>query len=143
MVDQAGPGLYAPLDAKDDNRAKPARQVFLSVGARRVILESRINHPLHGWMLSQMPGYRHRIAAMTLHPQAEGLNSHQEQKGVKWAHARTDIPQVPGAQTCAERQSAKFIMKLDAVVRRVGLGVLGESPATPVKAASVDDHPSD
>mgnify|MGYP006894003115 CR=1 FL=1 len=136
--------LDATLDADDDHGATLAVEVLLVELIALVILEARVPHPCHAWVLLEMLGAGESVAAVTLHAKRESLDALKEHPGIVRRHTSTQIAERHGPHTEDEgegRQSLREVVSPTEAtiggIRRVVERVL---PTLPVEAARVTDN---
>ena len=116
-VDKLLARFVAALDAEREDRSGALRHVFLRQVVIRAGRQRRILHPCD--RLVSLEEFRrcHRVLDMTFHTHAERLNSLEEQKRVERAHAGAEIAQALHTRTDDERDGAKRLPKVHAMVR--------------------------
>src|SRR5438270_6379115 len=80
---------------------------------------------------------------MAVYTHAQSLDSLQEQEGVEWTDARSDVSQTFDARFDDEADVTEGVPKLHAVIGGRGLGEMGKPAIVPGELTAIHDHAAD
>ena len=155
-VDEANGILIAAVQGEHQHAAHaPPGEIFLGAFVVGVRGQAGIADLCHLRMLLQPAGQGHGVLRVAFHPQAQGLQSLQQQEAVEGAQGRTPVPQAFHAGTQGEGHiavignaehladvaaEAEGIPVHQAVISRAGLAHQWKLAVAPVEGAGIDDH---
>ena len=157
-VDETNGILVTPVQGEHQHAAHaPPGEVFLGAFVVRVFGQAWVADLGHLRMLLQPAGQGHGVLGVAFHPQAQGLESLQQEEAVEGAQGRAPVPQALDTGSQGEGHvavlgnaehladvaaEAEGIPVHQAVVCRARLAHQRELAVSPVERAGVDDDSS-
>lgn len=140
-------GRVGGLEAEHDHRATLALEVLLSLGVLGVILETGVLDPGNLWVFLEVLSHLHRVLAVSLHAEGQGLDALEEDPGVIGGDGRAEVAQGHGEHAQLVRQGCEGVREVVAPAKAaVGVIRLVKKrmfSTLPVEASLVDHDAAD